>query len=72
MAYKCPRRGEPVHRGTSRGAQMAADLVASLIFGVIVMIFPKILNYLIGIYPIIMALWALSHISPDEVHLVIN
>jgi uncharacterized membrane protein HdeD (DUF308 family) len=30
--------------------------IASLIFGVIVMIFPKILNYLIGIYLIIIGI----------------
>lgn len=30
--------------------------IASLIFGVIVMIFPKILNYLVGIYLIIIGL----------------
>ncbi len=36
--------------------------IASLIFGVIVMIFPKILNYLVGIYLIIVGILALiSH-----------
>ena len=33
--------------------------IASLIFGIIVMIFPKILNYLIGIYLIIIGIMAL-------------
>jgi uncharacterized membrane protein HdeD (DUF308 family) len=33
--------------------------IASLIFGVIVMIFPKILNYLVGIYLIIIGIMAL-------------
>jgi len=33
--------------------------IASLIFGVIVMVFPKILNYLIGIYLIIMGVMAI-------------
>jgi uncharacterized membrane protein HdeD (DUF308 family) len=33
--------------------------IASLIFGVIVMIFPKILNYLIGIYLIIIGVMAI-------------
>jgi uncharacterized membrane protein HdeD (DUF308 family) len=33
--------------------------IASLIFGVIVMIFPKILNYLIGIYLIIIGIMTL-------------
>jgi uncharacterized membrane protein HdeD (DUF308 family) len=33
--------------------------IASLIFGVIVMIFPKILNYLVGIYLIIIGILAL-------------
>jgi uncharacterized membrane protein HdeD (DUF308 family) len=33
--------------------------IASLIFGVIVMIFPKILNYLIGIYLIIIGIMAI-------------
>jgi uncharacterized membrane protein HdeD (DUF308 family) len=33
--------------------------VASLIFGLIVMIFPKILNYLVGIYLIIIGIIAL-------------
>ena len=33
--------------------------IASLIFGVIVMIFPKILNYLVGIYLIIIGVMAL-------------
>jgi len=28
--------------------------IASLIFGIVVMIFPKILNYLVGIYFIVM------------------
>jgi uncharacterized membrane protein HdeD (DUF308 family) len=30
--------------------------IASLVFGVIVMIFPKILNYLVGIYLIIIGI----------------
>ena len=33
--------------------------ISSLIFGVIVMIFPKILNYLVGIYLIIIGILAL-------------
>jgi uncharacterized membrane protein HdeD (DUF308 family) len=33
--------------------------IASLVFGVIVMIFPKILNYLIGIYLIIIGIMAI-------------
>ena len=33
--------------------------IASLVFGVIVMAFPKILNYLIGIYLIIIGIMAL-------------
>ena len=33
--------------------------IASLIFGVIVMLFPKILNYLVGIYLIIIGIMAL-------------
>jgi uncharacterized membrane protein HdeD (DUF308 family) len=33
--------------------------IASLVFGVIIMIFPKILNYLIGIYLIIIGIMAL-------------
>jgi uncharacterized membrane protein HdeD (DUF308 family) len=33
--------------------------VASLIFGVIVMIFPKILNYLVGLYLIIIGILAI-------------
>jgi uncharacterized membrane protein HdeD (DUF308 family) len=33
--------------------------IASLVFGVIVMIFPKILNYLIGVYLIIIGIMAL-------------
>jgi uncharacterized membrane protein HdeD (DUF308 family) len=33
--------------------------IASLVFGVIVMIFPKILNYLVGIYLIIIGILAL-------------
>ena len=33
--------------------------VASLVFGVIVMIFPKILNYLVGIYLIIIGIMAI-------------
>ena len=33
--------------------------IASLIFGVIVMIFPKILNYLVGTYLIIIGIIAL-------------
>ena len=33
--------------------------IASLIFGIIVMIFPKILNYLIGLYLIIIGIMAI-------------
>jgi uncharacterized membrane protein HdeD (DUF308 family) len=33
--------------------------IASLIFGVIVMIFPKILNYLVGTYLIIIGILAI-------------
>jgi uncharacterized membrane protein HdeD (DUF308 family) len=33
--------------------------IASLVFGVIVMIFPKILNYLVGLYLIIIGIMAL-------------
>jgi uncharacterized membrane protein HdeD (DUF308 family) len=33
--------------------------IASLVFGVIVIIFPKILNYLVGIYLIIVGIMAL-------------
>ncbi len=33
--------------------------IASIIFGIIVMVFPKILNYLIGIYLIIIGIMAL-------------
>jgi len=33
--------------------------IASLVFGVIVMIFPKILNYLVGIYLIIIGIMAI-------------
>ena len=33
--------------------------IASLIFGIIVMIFPKILNYIIGVYLIIIGIMAL-------------
>lgn len=33
--------------------------IASLVFGVIVMIFPKILNYLVGVYLIIVGILAL-------------
>jgi len=33
--------------------------IASLIFGVVVMIFPKILNYLVGIYLIIIGIMAI-------------
>jgi uncharacterized membrane protein HdeD (DUF308 family) len=33
--------------------------IASIIFGIIVMVFPKILNYLIGIYLIIIGVMAL-------------
>ena len=33
--------------------------IASLVFGVIVMIFPKILNYLVGIYLIIIGILAI-------------
>jgi uncharacterized membrane protein HdeD (DUF308 family) len=33
--------------------------IASLIFGLIVMIFPKVLNYLVGIYLIIIGVIAL-------------
>ena len=34
-------------------------IIVTLIFGIIVMIFPKILNYLIGIYLTIIGLWAI-------------
>jgi len=34
--------------------------ILSLVFGVIVMVFPKILNYLIGIYFIIVGLMAIT------------
>ena len=33
--------------------------IESLIFGIIVMIFPKILNYLVGIYLIIIGIMAI-------------
>lgn len=33
--------------------------IASLLFGVIVMVFPKILNYLVGIYLILIGIMAL-------------
>jgi uncharacterized membrane protein HdeD (DUF308 family) len=33
--------------------------IASLVFGVIVMIFPKILNYLVGIYLIVIGIMAI-------------
>jgi len=33
--------------------------IASLVFGVVVMIFPKILNYLVGIYLIIIGIMAI-------------
>jgi uncharacterized membrane protein HdeD (DUF308 family) len=33
--------------------------IASLVFGIIVMIFPKILNYIIGIYLIIIGIMAI-------------
>jgi hypothetical protein len=33
--------------------------IASLIFGIVVMIFPKIINYLIGIYLIVIGIMAL-------------
>jgi uncharacterized membrane protein HdeD (DUF308 family) len=33
--------------------------IASIIFGIIVMVFPKILNYLVGIYLIIIGIMAL-------------
>ena len=33
--------------------------IASLIFGIIVMVFPKILNYLVGIYLIIIGIMAI-------------
>jgi uncharacterized membrane protein HdeD (DUF308 family) len=33
--------------------------IASLVFGVIVMFFPKILNYLVGVYLIIIGVMAL-------------
>ena len=33
--------------------------IASLVFGIIVMIFPKILNYLVGIYLIIIGILGL-------------
>jgi uncharacterized membrane protein HdeD (DUF308 family) len=33
--------------------------ILTLIFGITVMIFPKILNYLIGIYLVIIGLWGI-------------
>ncbi|MDO8473834.1 MAG: DUF3096 domain-containing protein [Dehalococcoidia bacterium] len=33
--------------------------IASIIFGIIVMVFPRILNYLVGIYLIIIGIMAL-------------
>ena len=33
--------------------------IASLVFGLVVMIFPKILNYLVGIYLIIIGIMAI-------------
>ena len=33
--------------------------IVTLISGIIVMVFPKILNYLVGIYLIIIGLWAI-------------
>ena len=33
--------------------------IASIIFGIIVMMFPKILNYLVGVYLIIIGIMAL-------------
>jgi hypothetical protein len=33
--------------------------IVTLIFGITVMIFPKILNYLIGIYLVIIGLWGI-------------
>ena len=33
--------------------------IASLIFGIIVMVFPKILNYLVGIYLLIIGIMAI-------------
>ena len=35
--------------------------IASVIFGIIVMIFPKILNYLVGIYLIVVGVIAIIH-----------
>jgi hypothetical protein len=32
MAYKCPRCGDPVHRGSSSAVQVSAGLVGALIF----------------------------------------
>ncbi len=32
MAYKCPRCGDPVHRGYSGGAQATAGLVGALFY----------------------------------------
>jgi len=33
--------------------------IASLIFGIVVMVFPKILNYLVGIYLIVVGIIAI-------------
>jgi hypothetical protein len=33
--------------------------ILTLIFGITVMIFPKILNYLVGIYLVIIGLWGI-------------
>jgi hypothetical protein len=33
--------------------------IVTLIFGITVMIFPRILNYLIGIYLVIIGLWGI-------------
>ena len=32
MSYKCPRCGEPVHRGYNRGAQMTAGLIGAAFY----------------------------------------
>ena len=37
--------------------------IASLVFGILVMIFPKILNYLVGIYLIIIGIMSIAYIN---------
>ena len=49
-----PARSE--EEGKVFGASGTLLGIASLVFGIIVMIFPKILNYLVGIYLIIFGL----------------